>query len=134
MFELHPKLKKDTFPVLDLSVSTLLLMNDARFPWVILVPARPAIVEITDLSDADYTALADDVRRTSRAMQQLFNADKMNIAALGNMVPQLHVHVIARFRTDEAWPRPVWGVGTERPYTPETAGARVREIAGALEL
>ena len=131
MFDLHPQLLKDSFPILTLPLSRLLLLNDARYPWVILVPARPDIVEITDLADADYRTLMQEIRDVSAVMQRLFKADKMNVAALGNMVPQLHVHVIARYRGDAAWPGPTFGAGAACPYMPDAADARIREIAAA---
>ncbi|WP_334127735.1 HIT domain-containing protein [Sneathiella sp.] len=131
MFVLHPQLLQDTFPILSLPLSRLLLLNDARYPWVILVPARPDIVEITDLSEDDYALLTREVRALTGVLQRLFKADKMNVAALGNMVPQLHVHVIARYKGDAAWPGPTFGAGTARPYTSNAVEARIREIAAA---
>lgn len=110
-FTLHPQLAGDTAQVADLAVCRVLLMNHAAFPWLILVPMREGLRELHELEDADFTLAMDEVRRVSRALQQFTKADKMNIGALGNMVPQLHIHVIARLRTDAAWPNPVWNSG-----------------------
>tara|TARA_R110002124_G_scaffold6564_37_gene39777 strand:- start:28795 stop:29253 length:459 start_codon:yes stop_codon:yes gene_type:complete len=96
MFDLHPRLASDTLNVCSLPLSRVLLMNDARYPWIILVPERPDLVEMHDLNDDDYALLSGEIREASKRMATLFGAHKMNVAALGNMVPQLHVHVIAR--------------------------------------
>ena len=98
MFQLHPQLSKDTYPLRAMPLCRLLLMNDARYPWIILVPEKPDLVEITDLGEEDYLSLMKEVRRATKVMKQLFQADKMNVAMLGNMVPQLHVHIIGRLR------------------------------------
>ncbi|MBP5857192.1 HIT domain-containing protein [Marivibrio halodurans] len=115
-FMLHPRLAEDTAMVKDLTLCRLLLMRDARFPWMILVPRRADIREIHDLTQADQRQLLAEVTTLSKAMEREWHADKMNVAALGNMVPQLHIHVIARFDGDAAWPGPVWGAGTATPY------------------
>jgi len=115
-FALHPQLAVDTSPVTALDLSDLLLMNDARFPWFILVPRRADITEIIDLDAADRTALLDEIVAVSEALRSMTGCDKLNVAALGNQTPQLHVHVIARFRSDAAWPGPVWGKGTAVAY------------------
>jgi diadenosine tetraphosphate (Ap4A) HIT family hydrolase len=107
-FTLHPRLAADTIALGDWPLCRLLLMNDARFPWVILVPARPDLREIHDLPPAERATLIEEIARASALMQQAFKADKMNVAALGNQVPQLHIHIIARFAADPAWPNPVW--------------------------
>lgn len=133
-FVLHPSLAADTFKVGRLELSRVLLMNDARFPWLILVPECPDLVELIDLKNADHHRLADEIRRVSVALHELFRPDKLNIAALGNMVPQLHVHVIARFRTDAAWPRTVWGGPPAPPYQAAAVVKRVNELRAALRL
>ncbi|MBO0333533.1 HIT family protein [Sneathiella sp. CAU 1612] len=133
MFQLHSQLAKDTFPILTLSLSRVLLMNDARFPWIILVPERPDLVDIHDMNHPDYNALTREIRAASRAMAALFKADKMNVATLGNMVPQLHIHVIARYRGDAAWPAPVWGKGVAEPYEKAAADARIDDIRATLK-
>ena len=116
-FTLHPRLAADTIALGDWPLCRLLLMNDGRFPWVILVPARPELRDIHDLPSAERPILVEEIARASALMQQAFKADKMNVAALGNQVPQLHVHVIARFASDPAWPNPVWGQGSPRPMS-----------------
>lgn len=115
-FALDPRLSVDGVVVGDLSLCRLLLMDDATYPWCILVPRRPGIREIHELAAADQGTLLAEVTRLAAAMQSTFAADKMNVAALGNVVPQLHVHVIARRVGDAAWPRPVWGATVRRPY------------------
>ena len=131
VFALDPRLEADTLPVGDLALTSVLLLNDARFPWFVLVPRRPDATELTDLSDSDAEALMREIRTASRVMLALAKPDKINVAALGNRVPQLHVHVIGRFRSDPAWPAPVWGVGEAQPY-PAHAAAALTERAAAL--
>src|SRR5215211_4885780 len=130
-FALDPRLEADTLPVGDLTLSCVLLLNDARFPWLVLVPRRADAIELTDLAEAEAEALMREIRVTARVMLELAKPDKINVAALGNRVPQLHVHVIGRFRSDPAWPAPVWGVGQPQPY-PDHAGATLAEGAAAL--
>ncbi|MDE3060319.1 MAG: HIT domain-containing protein, partial [Pseudomonadota bacterium] len=107
MFTLHPKLAQDTVSVGDLPVCRALLMNDSRFPWLILVPKRDGLRELFDLEIADYPAIMEEVRYTAERFAALTGAYKMNVATLGNMVPQLHIHIIARQTSDAAWPQPV---------------------------
>ena len=129
-FELHPKLAADCFPVCELPVSTLLLMNDARYPWCVLVPRVPGARELHALPPAQGNQVWTEVMRVSAGLEALTQALKMNVAALGNQVPQLHVHVIARNAADEAWPGPVWGVGQPMPYSDSAREAllsRLRE-------
>src|SRR5215469_12081697 len=108
MFALHPQLACDTFFITDLKLCRVLLMNNGLFPWLILVPKVDGIKELIDLSDTDRHVLMDEISLASEIMKALFSPDKLNIAALGNQVPQLHVHIIARFTHDSAWPNPVW--------------------------
>ncbi len=116
-FSLHPQLAADTHLIGDLLACRALLMNNSRFPWVILVPRKDGLRELFDLSAEDYTAVMAEVRMVSKAFASETRADKMNIAALGNMVPQLHLHIIARYKTDAAWPNPVWNSGSAAtPY------------------
>ncbi|MBX3725617.1 MAG: HIT domain-containing protein [Xanthomonadales bacterium] len=131
-FLLHPQLLTDSHPVCELALCSVRLVDDARFPWLILVPRQPFLRELMDLAAEDQLALLKEVNRAGRVLQRLYPADKLNIAALGNMVPQLHVHVIARRRDDEAWPRPVWGVGDPRPYAPDRLGRDLADLAAAL--
>ena len=107
-FALDPRLDAETVPVADLGLSLLRLCSDARFPWLILVPQRPDIAEIVDLGDMDRAILFDEIVLVSRALRAATDCHKLNVAALGNAVRQLHVHVIARFTEDAAWPKPVW--------------------------
>jgi diadenosine tetraphosphate (Ap4A) HIT family hydrolase len=115
-WSLHPQLEGDTVAVGDLPLSRALLSNDANYPWLVLVPRRPDMVEIIDLDDADQARLMAEIAQASRALKAITRCDKLNVAALGNAVPQLHVHVIARFRDDPAGPYPVWGRVPARPY------------------
>jgi diadenosine tetraphosphate (Ap4A) HIT family hydrolase len=131
-FELHPQLAADCVVVADLPLCRLLLMDDANYPWCILVPRRLGVREIHDLPDADQVALLREATRLSAAMQSLFAADKMNVAALGNVVPQLHVHVIARRIGDAAWPRPVWGAVPRQPYAEAERDAMMERLRAAL--
>ena len=131
-FDLHSQLEADTHFVTDLELSRLLLMDDARYPWVILVPRRRDLTEMHQLDKAAQSVLMEEITRLSETMQTCFQAGKMNVGALGNMVPQLHIHVIARNPGDEAWPGPVWGVGKRKPYG-DRAGARVQEIRNLLD-
>jgi diadenosine tetraphosphate (Ap4A) HIT family hydrolase len=108
-FELEPRLNADTLSVAELALCSIRLMNDARYPWLVLVPRRTGMVEIFDLDEADQQQLHAEIRRCAEILQDQFKPDKLNIAALGNQVRQLHVHLIARFVDDVAWPDPVWG-------------------------
>lgn len=132
MFELDEHLANDTVKVGDMPLSIVLLMNDARFPWAILVPRRAGLVEFHDLTPADRHDLMDEAAAASAALQKLSGATKMNVAALGNVVRQLHVHVVARREDDDAWPRPVWAVGEHRPYDEEEAEACAAALKEAL--
>jgi diadenosine tetraphosphate (Ap4A) HIT family hydrolase len=131
-FELHPRLAADCTLVCDLPLCRLLLMDDATYPWCILVPRRAGMREIHELTEADQAMLLREVARLSTAMQAVFAADKMNVAALGNVVPQLHVHVIARRVDDAAWPRPVWGAAPRRPYAEAEREAVTARLRSAL--
>lgn len=132
-YELHPQLADDTAPVCDLSVCEVRLMDDANHPWLVLVPKLAGAVEIIDLSPAQRTQLSTDIDAAARALKTLFKPHKLNVAALGNQVPQLHVHVIARYTDDIAWPRPVWGAANARPYAPEQLIERVSALRAALQ-
>lgn len=116
-FELDPVLGADTAAFATLGLCDVRLMDDARFPWLILVPRRGGAVEILDLDSADQDRLWAEIRAAAGALRSVYRPDKLNIGALGNQVAQLHVHVIARFRADAAWPAPVWGSGPARRYS-----------------
>jgi diadenosine tetraphosphate (Ap4A) HIT family hydrolase len=133
-FVLHAQLAADTFVVGDLPLSRVLLMNDARFPWVIVVPRRAGLTEFLDLDEDECGVLQAELRRVGAGITALFQPDKLNVAALGNRVPQLHVHVIGRFRNDPAWPNPVWGTTPAPPYGADAAVRRINELRGALRL
>jgi diadenosine tetraphosphate (Ap4A) HIT family hydrolase len=136
-FILHPQLAADTHAVIDLPLSRVLLMDDARFPWLILVPRRPGLRDWIDLPRELSHQLLDEVDHCARALRQLHGREKLNIAALGNIVAQLHVHVIARSAQDAAWPQPVWGVGVKQPYAPDALASELvrskAHIAGPLQ-
>lgn len=133
MFQLHPQLIRDTVFVGDLPLCRVLLMNNRLFPWLILVPRLENASEIIDLSSAERHLLMDEIGLVSEQVKYLYQPDKLNVAALGNQVPQLHVHVIARYRTDPAWPNPVWGNGTEA-YPGEEAEYQVTGLQLGLGL
>jgi diadenosine tetraphosphate (Ap4A) HIT family hydrolase len=120
-FELHPRLDADTIALAELPLCSVRLMNDTRFPWLILVPRRTGVCEIAELDPWDRQALMEEIARASDALRQVVDTDRINVAALGNVVPQLHVHVVARREDDDAWPGPVWGSGAAQPYAPQAA-------------
>jgi len=131
-FTLHERLQADTIEVTQWPLSLLLLMNARQWPWLILVPRRPAVREIYELAEPDQRALMSDIVRASKRLTQLVRPDKINIAALGNAVPQLHVHVIARFAGDPAWPRPVWGTVPPEPYSHDELGRTLDRFRRSL--
>jgi diadenosine tetraphosphate (Ap4A) HIT family hydrolase len=131
-YELHPQLAADTHPLAALELCELRLMDDANYPWLVLVPRVAEARELIDLDAAQRHALTDEIDRAARLLRDAFRPHKLNIAALGNMVPQLHVHVIAREENDPAWPAPVWGRVAARPYPPEMLVERVRLLRAAL--
>ncbi len=116
IFRLNERLEADSILVSRLGLCQLRLMNDRRWPWLLLVPQRAEVEEIYHLTPLDQTLLTFEISETARALKRVTGCTKINVAALGNQVRQLHVHVIARETTDEAWPRPVWGVGNCSPY------------------
>lgn len=116
MFELHSQLQKDGLDLGRFDLCRLLLMNESRYPWLILVPERAGVSEIFQLSAADRRQLMEESSNMAQALALGFKADKMNVAAIGNLVSQLHVHLVVRYRTDDAWPAPVWGKFEARPY------------------
>jgi diadenosine tetraphosphate (Ap4A) HIT family hydrolase len=109
-WSLHSRLQEDTIDIGDLPLSRVLVIKDANYPWLLLVPRREGAVEIIDLGEVEQAQLMTEISRVARALKEVSRCDKLNIAALGNAVPQLHVHIIARRTSDAAWPRPVWGV------------------------
>jgi len=131
MFELHPQLRKDCIELARLELCHLLLMNDAGYPWFILVPARADISEIYQLSEADQHLLMAESSRLGQFLVEHFKADKLNIAALGNVVPQLHVHHIVRYKNDLCWPKPVWGQHLATEYAQQGID-EIRELMAAF--
>ena len=131
-FELHSQLQQDCIELGRFELCRLLLMNDSRYPWFILVPERPKITEIYELSEDDQIQLTRESSHLARELAACFNAGKMNIAALGNMVPQLHIHHIVRYRTDPAWPGPIWGKGEAVPYGDDAQVQVIARVASAL--
>ena len=116
---LHPQLERDTINIGDLPLCRVLVIQDANYPWLLLVPRRNEVVEILDLDEVEQAQLMTETTRVARALREVTQCDKLNIAALGNVVPQLHVHIIARRTTDAAWPRPVWGAVPPITHDPE---------------
>lgn len=131
-FHLDPRLADDSHPVAQLPLCDLRLMDDSHHPWLVLVPRVAGARELVDLPDAQLQVLVQEIALASRLLQRHFAPDKLNVAALGNLVPQLHVHVIARYAGDVAWPRPVWGHVAALPYTPEALVERVAILRDGL--
>ena len=117
-WSLHPQLASDTTNIGDLPLARTLLMNDANYPWLVLVPRRTGAVEIIDLDEDQQMQLMSEIALLARVLKDVIGCHKLNIAAIGNVVPQLHVHLVARRRDDAAWPRPVWGAVAARAYQP----------------
>jgi diadenosine tetraphosphate (Ap4A) HIT family hydrolase len=118
-WSLHSQLQKDTVDIGDLPLSRVLVIKDANFPWLLLVPRRADVSEIIDLGEVEQAQLMTEISRVGRVLKDITKCDKLNVAALGNMVPQLHIHIIARRSSDAAWPRPVWGVMPPLAQDPE---------------
>ena len=133
-FSLHPQLARDTVPVGDFALSRVLLMNDANYPWLILVPRREHAVEIVDLAEEDRQQLMREIALASAALKALTECEKLNIGAIGIIVPQLHVHVVARRHSDAAWPKPVWGAAPPMPYDPRVRDGFVAALQKRLGL
>jgi len=131
-FVLHERLAADCITLADWPLCRALLMNDASYPWLILVPRRAGLTEFHEMTEADLARATAEICTASRALQSSFAPDKINIGALGNMVPQLHLHVIARFRDDPAWPGPVWGKQPPQPYEPGALQERIDTLTAAL--
>ena len=127
-FQLDPRLEAGSEWVADLALCTLRLKDDARFPWLLLIPRRSEITEIYDLPPEDQRLMWEETTRMGKVLMRVCGGDKLNLGALGNVVPQFHMHLISRREGDAAWPGPVWGVGTSEPYLPE----RLEEILSAI--
>ena len=131
-FVLDAKLRTDTIEITRLPLCLVRLMNDRRFPWVVLVPARPGLSEIIDLGPAHRTTLMEEISLVSTVMRDVFRPTKLNVGALGNVVAQLHLHVIARFASDDAWPGPAWGTTPER-YRPDEIERTIAPLRFGLD-
>jgi diadenosine tetraphosphate (Ap4A) HIT family hydrolase len=131
-WQLHPQLATDTHPLAQCALCELRLMDDSNYPWLVLVPRVAEAQELLDLRVAERHLLSDEIDHAARALRTVFRPRKLNVAALGNIVPQLHVHVIARFEDDPAWPAPVWGRVAACPYTPEQLIDRITRLQDAL--
>lgn len=132
MFELHPRLAADTLIVGEFKLSQLLIHRDANYPWFILVPKRPDVMEIYHLSEEDRIQLMVESCMLAEALVDVFSPDKINIATLGNIVPQLHMHHVARYKTDGAWPNPIWGAQPTLDYRQEDLQHRIDSMVSVL--
>lgn len=132
MFELHSQLQADCIPVGDFPLCRLLLLNDRQYPWLVLVPRRAELREVFELAEADRAQFHRESDLLAQVLSETFKADKMNVAALGNMVPQLHVHHIVRYRQDPAWPAPVWGKLPAVPYAENELADMLQRVRVAL--
>ena len=128
MFVLDRTIEGDSHAIGETGPCILRLIDDARYPWVVVVPRRPDLVELHDLSAADFGAVLDIVRRCGMALQSAFGTYKINTAALGNAVRQLHIHVIGRSQSDAAWPKPVWGIGDMQRMADAEAAVRIEKF------
>ncbi|MGZ8136108.1 MAG: HIT domain-containing protein [Methylococcaceae bacterium] len=133
-FQLHPRLDQDCIPIGRLHLCRLLMMNDSQYPWFILVPELANISEIYQLEKPQRVLLAEESSYLAENLAALYQADKMNIAAIGNLVPQLHIHHIVRYQTDKAWPAPVWGKFDAIPYTNSQITDHVTRLKQQLTL
>jgi len=127
-WSLHPQLARDTISIGDLPLSRVLVVNDANWPWLLLVPRTLGVSEIVDLDEVARAQLMTEIARTARALKTVTECDKLNIAALGNVVPQLHVHVIARRAGDAGWPKPIWGAAAPLPHDQSELERFIAEI------
>lgn len=130
-FDLDPRLAHDTAFVADWQLCRVLLMDDARFPWLVLVPRRAGLIELDDLDESDHARLMHETRRAMETLRGMGECHKLNVGALGNIVRQLHVHVVARREGDAAWPGPVWGAGSRQPYAPADREALLAHLRAA---
>ncbi|PPD44708.1 MAG: HIT family protein [Methylobacter sp.] len=131
-FQLHPRLREDCIPVGNFDLCQLLLMNDSQYPWFILVPQVDGLRELYELSKAQQQVFMEESSYLAEQLAVLYQADKMNIAAIGNLVPQLHIHHIVRYQTDRAWPAPVWGKFAAIPYGDAEIAGQLAQVRNAL--
>ena len=132
-FKLDPTLEKDTFKICDFEICTCRLMDDSRYPWLILVPMKNDCVELIDLNGESREKVWQEISFASEALQQIYQPHKLNIAALGNQIRQLHIHIIAREQTDFAWPNPIWGVGSTKKYAERQKSVALNTLKHALQ-
>ncbi|MBV9331904.1 MAG: HIT domain-containing protein [Alphaproteobacteria bacterium] len=133
-FRLDRRLSADTHLVCDLPLCRVLLMDDSRFLWIVLVPRRHGVTELFELASSDRARLMDEIDRSAKALKKLARADKINIGALGNKVAQLHIHVVARMKNDPAWPDPVWGHGAALAYEPSVRDGLTKTLRRVLSI
>jgi len=131
-FQLHPRLEQDCFTVGQFALSQLLMMNDCQYPWFILVPRRADITEIYRLAEADRQMLLAESCLLAEKLEEIYRPDKLNVATIGNLVPQLHMHHVARYRSDKAWPAPIWGKLPAQPYDRQKANLQIARLREAL--
>ncbi|MDP3876110.1 MAG: HIT domain-containing protein [Methylobacter sp.] len=133
IFQLNPRLEQDCIAIGRFDLCRLLMMNDSQYPWFVLVPERADVQEIYQLNKAERELLTEESSYLAEHLAALYNADKMNIAAIGNLVPQLHIHHIVRYRDDIAWPAPVWGKFATKPYTDQQIAEHVARVKDRLK-
>jgi diadenosine tetraphosphate (Ap4A) HIT family hydrolase len=133
-WSLHPQLAQDTVPVGDLALARVLLANDANYPWLILVPRKAGLSELIDLEENEQVQLLAETAAAARVLKAITACDKLNIAALGNQVAQLHVHVIARSHSDAAWPKPIWGAAMPSIYDPGVRNTLIGDLRRGLQI
>lgn len=132
MFTLDSRLNSDSIFICDLKISRLLLLNDSNYPWLVLVPKKPNLTELTDLSFDEQIEVLREINLVSKILKENFYVEKLNIATLGNVVKQLHIHVIGRFGKDISFPKPVWGATLPKPYSKDDAEEIINKIKSLL--
>jgi diadenosine tetraphosphate (Ap4A) HIT family hydrolase len=133
-FQLHPRLREDCIAIGRFDLCQLLMMNDSHYPWFILVPEKAGIKEIYQLSKPERQTLTEESSYLAENLAALYKADKMNIAAIGNLVPQLHIHHVVRYQTDKAWPAPIWGKFTAVPYSQKQIRDNIVQVKEQLKI
>ena len=132
-FAIDPQIQADSMPVTELKLSHVRLMRDANYPWLLLLPRRAGLFELVDLEQEDRIALMDEIATASTVLREIVPCDKLNVAAFGNVVRQMHIHVIARTFNDAGWPKPVWGAAPKRDYAPGAVEALAAKLAARLK-
>ncbi len=131
-FDINPRLEGDSYPVTDLGLCAVRLMKDANYPWLMLIPRKQDLIEIIDLQPLERIVLMEEISQASKALKTVTDCEKLNVAAIGNVVPQLHVHIVGRNREDAAWPAPVWGTVPATSYAPAKAESLISRLQDAL--